>query len=172
MSTLRPAGSGATAQAVSFLRATATPKAALVVRIDGPRPADWPTVVGIDATDANVGHSPGWGCEVRNDDLVLLNPLGEGFSKSTLPPLDDAWLHDVRTNASVAVYLLTADSAADGAGHELSEASVSEAGARGPIVAASIRASIADSFGQIAEVGRNEPCPCGSERKYKHCHGS
>jgi preprotein translocase subunit SecA len=22
-----------------------------------------------------------------------------------------------------------------------------------------------------AKVGRNEPCPCGSGRKYKHCHG-
>jgi uncharacterized protein len=22
------------------------------------------------------------------------------------------------------------------------------------------------------KVGRNEPCPCGSGRKYKHCHGS
>jgi len=22
------------------------------------------------------------------------------------------------------------------------------------------------------KVGRNEPCPCGSERKYKHCHGA
>ncbi|MBE7249442.1 MAG: SEC-C domain-containing protein, partial [Actinomycetospora chiangmaiensis] len=21
-------------------------------------------------------------------------------------------------------------------------------------------------------VGRNEPCPCGSGKKYKHCHGS
>ena len=21
------------------------------------------------------------------------------------------------------------------------------------------------------KVGRNEPCPCGSEKKYKHCHG-
>jgi uncharacterized protein YecA (UPF0149 family) len=21
------------------------------------------------------------------------------------------------------------------------------------------------------KVGRNEPCPCGSGRKYKHCHG-
>jgi preprotein translocase subunit SecA len=20
-------------------------------------------------------------------------------------------------------------------------------------------------------VGRNEPCPCGSGKKYKHCHG-
>ena len=23
-----------------------------------------------------------------------------------------------------------------------------------------------------AKVGRNEPCPCGSGRKYKHCHGA
>jgi preprotein translocase subunit SecA len=22
-----------------------------------------------------------------------------------------------------------------------------------------------------AKVGRNEPCPCGSGRKYKNCHG-
>jgi preprotein translocase subunit SecA len=24
----------------------------------------------------------------------------------------------------------------------------------------------------IPKVGRNEPCPCGSGRKYKHCHGA
>ncbi len=24
---------------------------------------------------------------------------------------------------------------------------------------------------QIAQVGRNEPCPCGSGKRYKHCHG-
>jgi preprotein translocase subunit SecA len=24
----------------------------------------------------------------------------------------------------------------------------------------------------IPKVGRNEPCPCGSGRKYKHCHGT
>jgi preprotein translocase subunit SecA len=23
----------------------------------------------------------------------------------------------------------------------------------------------------IPQVGRNEPCPCGSGKKYKHCHG-
>ena len=22
------------------------------------------------------------------------------------------------------------------------------------------------------KIGRNEPCPCGSGKKYKHCHGS
>jgi preprotein translocase subunit SecA len=24
---------------------------------------------------------------------------------------------------------------------------------------------------QVAVVGRNEPCPCGSGKKYKQCHG-
>lgn len=24
---------------------------------------------------------------------------------------------------------------------------------------------------EVPKVGRNEPCPCGSGRKYKHCHG-
>jgi len=25
---------------------------------------------------------------------------------------------------------------------------------------------------QVREVGRNDPCPCGSGRKYKQCHAS
>jgi preprotein translocase subunit SecA len=25
--------------------------------------------------------------------------------------------------------------------------------------------------GAVAKVGRNDPCPCGSGKKYKHCHG-
>ncbi|HMV71812.1 MAG TPA: SEC-C metal-binding domain-containing protein [Pseudomonadales bacterium] len=24
---------------------------------------------------------------------------------------------------------------------------------------------------ETPKVGRNEPCPCGSGKKYKHCHG-
>ena len=27
------------------------------------------------------------------------------------------------------------------------------------------------AFGAVPRVGRNEPCPCGSGKKYKHCHG-
>ena len=23
----------------------------------------------------------------------------------------------------------------------------------------------------VEKVGRNQPCPCGSGKKYKHCHG-
>ena len=26
-------------------------------------------------------------------------------------------------------------------------------------------------FTQMPKVGRNDPCPCGSGKKYKHCHG-
>jgi preprotein translocase subunit SecA len=26
-------------------------------------------------------------------------------------------------------------------------------------------------MGQVARVGRNDPCPCGSGKKYKQCHG-
>jgi preprotein translocase subunit SecA len=25
---------------------------------------------------------------------------------------------------------------------------------------------------QVPKVGRNELCPCGSGKKYKHCHGT
>jgi preprotein translocase subunit SecA len=29
-----------------------------------------------------------------------------------------------------------------------------------------------DALGEVVqEVGRNDPCPCGSGRKYKHCCG-
>jgi preprotein translocase subunit SecA len=24
---------------------------------------------------------------------------------------------------------------------------------------------------QMDKIGRNDPCPCGSGKKYKHCHG-
>ncbi|REG81652.1 preprotein translocase subunit SecA [Marinomonas pollencensis] len=29
-----------------------------------------------------------------------------------------------------------------------------------------------DNASEYPKVGRNEPCPCGSGKKYKHCHGS
>jgi preprotein translocase subunit SecA len=25
---------------------------------------------------------------------------------------------------------------------------------------------------EVPRVGRNDPCPCGSGKKYKHCHGA
>jgi preprotein translocase subunit SecA len=32
-------------------------------------------------------------------------------------------------------------------------------------------ADVAVQFAQVPKVGRNEPCPCGSGKKYKMCHG-
>ena len=29
----------------------------------------------------------------------------------------------------------------------------------------------AQSDNEPKKVSRNDPCPCGSEKKYKHCHG-
>ena len=31
-----------------------------------------------------------------------------------------------------------------------------------------------EKFKQLSskKIGRNEPCPCNSGKKYKHCHGS
>ena len=31
--------------------------------------------------------------------------------------------------------------------------------------------SVTDDSTVIPAVGRNDPCPCGSGKKYKHCHG-
>lgn len=30
----------------------------------------------------------------------------------------------------------------------------------------------ANALSELAKVGRNDPCPCGSGKKYKHCHGA
>jgi preprotein translocase subunit SecA len=32
-------------------------------------------------------------------------------------------------------------------------------------------ASNAARSGDVPRAGRNDPCPCGSGKKYKHCHG-
>jgi preprotein translocase subunit SecA len=32
-------------------------------------------------------------------------------------------------------------------------------------------ANTATNQGAVPVVGRNEPCPCGSGKKYKQCHG-
>ena len=31
--------------------------------------------------------------------------------------------------------------------------------------------TVADAASAVPVVGRNDPCPCGSGKKYKHCHG-
>ncbi len=49
------------------------------------------------------------------------------------------------------------------------------AGAVGGVAVAEIAAAAAGGAatmdGDVPKVGRNDPCPCGSGKKYKHCHG-
>jgi preprotein translocase subunit SecA len=44
--------------------------------------------------------------------------------------------------------------------------------AQGPVAAQPEPANVAPFVRGERKVGRNEPCPCGSGRKYKHCHGA
>ncbi|MGE4340901.1 MAG: SEC-C metal-binding domain-containing protein, partial [Pigmentiphaga sp.] len=46
-----------------------------------------------------------------------------------------------------------------------------EAGAQ-EAAAARAAAPVTGTSGGFARVGRNEPCPCGSGKKFKHCHGA
>lgn len=163
MSDIRPAGSGRPATASSFLRSQTSPRAGLVLTTDATLPADWPTSDGV--IEAPLGHALGWTCEVRKRDIVVVNPLGEGLVKATVPGLSAAWLDNARHDGSCAMFLAPSEAEADFA--ELSIAAGASLGLR----AATIRTAVADDYGEMDRVGRNEPCPCGSGKKYKHCHG-
>jgi preprotein translocase subunit SecA len=43
--------------------------------------------------------------------------------------------------------------------------------AAGGRAASATDAALAPFVRADRKVGRNEPCPCGSGKKYKHCHG-
>jgi len=34
------------------------------------------------------------------------------------------------------------------------------------------RQAVLEAEGKVHRVGRNEQCPCGSGKKYKHCYGA
>ena len=161
---IRPAGSGADASAALFMRSLVSPRAALLIVSSAIPPEDWP--VGDGEIETNLGHALGWTCEVRRDDIVLLNPLGEGIVKAALPELTPDWLDNVRHDGSCALYLAPLD--CDAGFPELTIASAASAGA---LASATVRTAIADDAGKQKPVGRNEPCPCGSGKKFKHCHG-
>jgi hypothetical protein len=163
---IRPAGSGGEASSASFLRSTTSPRAALLFRGDFALPSDWPTVSGSDAADAQLGHAVGWVCEVRADHIAVINPLGEGLLRASLPALNDAWLSEARSTAGAAIYLLPHAPA----GGTTPEGAIDDAALRGQVTAATVRTAIADDYGKTKPVGRNDPCPCGSGRKYKQCH--
>ncbi len=62
-----------------------------------------------------------------------------------------------------------------GAGEAAAEPAATPArggAAGGPAGAGATPAATAPFVREVPKVGRNEPCPCGSGRKYKHCHGA
>jgi hypothetical protein len=166
VSGIRSTGSGRAASCGAFVRASASPRAALVVGADVELPSDWPTTSGLDAGDAQLGHALGWVCQVGADAVLLLNPLGEGVFRASLPTLDEEWLSEVRATASAAVYLLDRP-----LGDDPPQVALELAALGGPIAAASVRTAIDAAYGRAPRTGRNDPCHCGSGRKFKHCHG-
>ena len=50
--------------------------------------------------------------------------------------------------------------------------SISTAAADAPLRAATVRTAVADDYGKVETVGRNDPCWCGSGKKFKRCHGA
>ena len=174
MQNIRPAGSGKPAVCGAFVRTHVSPYAALVfVAHTGIDPSDWPTSSSSRLADSQLGHALGWVCEVRKRDIVLLDPLGEGVLKADLPHLTEAWKHQVRSTESAAIFLIPAPDAAEH-GPEPGSPEWVEAALRvtdSPVRAATVRTAIADDAGAPDDPGRNDPCHCGSGKKFKLCHG-
>lgn len=176
MQNLRPAGSGKSAVCGAFVRDLTSPYAALVFIADeGMEPTDWPTSSASRIADSQLGHALGWVCEVRKDDVVLLDPLGEGVLRAPLPDLSEAWKHQVRSTSSAAIFLVpapTVEGKINGAIQGSPEwVSAALEGHTDPIRAASVRTALSDNAGVVAKPGRNDPCHCGSGKKFKACHG-
>lgn len=136
----------------------------MLVAADITPPGDWP--IGESSVEANLGHALGWTVEVRRKHVVVMNPLGEGVTKAPIPDLTTEWLTNVRRDGSCAVYLVPASNA-----DAPVEAIVAEAAAMGTLRSATVRTAVAEDYGAVDPVGRNQPCPCGSGKKFKHCHG-
>ena len=150
--------------AITFARSIATPRAGLVVLSDAELPGDWPASPDTGNVEDNLGHGLGWTLEIRRHDIVLLNPLGEGVVKSSLPDLDEHWLQNVRSDGSCAVFL-----APTGMNTGSADGTIKSAAGIGR--AATVRTAVADDYGKVDPVGRNQPCTCGSGQKFKHCCG-
>ncbi len=155
----------------AFVRSLVSPHAALLFIADAD-PGDWPTSSASRIADSQLGHALGWVCEVRANDVVLLDPLGEGVLRADLPSLSDAWKNQVRATNSAAVFLVPSadvDVEATQAGSPEWVSAVLE-GHIGPIRAATVRTSVSDQLGAPPKLGRNDPCHCGSGKKLKNCH--
>ncbi len=162
MTQIRPGGSGRDGAVQTYLRGSG-PRSVLVFAVDADVPAEFEPLVDPERT---AGHAAGWTCTLRRDDAIVRNPLGEGLVRATIEPVDDAWRSNVHHDGSALVVLVPA--AAVGM---FGEMTVAAAVADGTARAATVRCDIDADHGKAPEVGRNEPCPCASGKKFKHCHG-
>lgn len=161
---IRPFGAGKDGAALAFGRSMVSPRAGLVLQSAAEMPGDWPTSPETGNMEDGLSHGLGWTLEVRRHELLLLNPLGEGLVKTDLPDFDEHWLQNVRAGGSCAVFLVPPDT-----GSSTVDGLIKSAAGIGR--AATIRTAIAEDFGKVDPVGRNEPCTCGSGKKFKHCCG-
>jgi preprotein translocase subunit SecA len=56
--------------------------------------------------------------------------------------------------------------------HEAPQQITAPPAEEGPLQSPPERAPVEQFVRETKKVGRNEPCPCGSGKKYKHCHGA
>ena len=170
---IRSSAAGKGGAAKPFLRTIASPRAGLVLLTVAEMPGDWAAIPSTGNTEDSLSHGLGWTLEVRRKDLLLMNPLGEGVVNADLPDLEAGWLQALREEGSCAVFLTpaSADSADDGALDTPVDGIIKTAALGGLGRAASVRGSVADDYGKVDPVGRNQPCPCGSGKKFKHCCG-
>lgn len=166
---IRSSAAGKGGTATPFLRTVTSPKAGLVVATSAAMPDDWSAIPESGNIEDAVGHALGWTLEVRRTDLLLMNPLGEGVVKVDLPDLEAGWLHEVGQDGSCAVFLAPVDDIPNADGP--ADGQVKAASLLGVGRAATVRSSVADDYGKAEPVGRNQPCPCESGKKYKHCCG-
>ncbi len=147
-----------------------------------PLPAGEGEVVADDASSPDEpAPPPGSGDPVRD----MLSPWVSGFEQALqlLPGLADLSDSEIDATAARVLQWLPADDNAASAPSEVPAMAppASLDAALGALVAAvadlyditaPMRYKVEASRRQTPKVGRNDPCPCGSGRKFKQCHGA
>jgi len=178
---IRPAGSGQGATATPYARTVGVSSGLLVTSVPTGIVRlldDWPQVALGDRVDMSMTHAVGWnaeislgssgaaasaGSEIGTAEVRLLNPLGEGVLSITVDALEVGWLGQVRAERSIAMLI---DAREPSAGATEGDPAVGD-----PVLAATVRTGVSEETATPVRPGRNEPCHCGSGRKFKHCHG-
>jgi preprotein translocase subunit SecA len=98
--------------------------------------------------------------EVQAEDAAALEELQGGWEED-----GDGFAYEHRSLAGAEAIAAAGATAAVGA----PAAAVAAGGTAGGATSVATRQRVASEF---EKVGRNDPCPCGSGKKYKKCHGA